>query len=199
MEKKTNKAPRSTKRDEIIKSAYEIFYKNGFHATGVDAIVDGTGISKRTLYKHFTSKEGLILATVNYYHQITYRAISDYIEKSPSDNPVDKALMIFDFLADLVDAGNLEGCFAMNAKTEYSNKAMEIESACDGHVIALRELIEKYLSEAKIAQSETLAMQIIMLFEGAILRNKATKNSLPTQLAKSAAKSICSQNLNEIL
>lgn len=193
MEKKTNKAPRSTKRDEIIKSAYEIFYKNGFHATGVDAIVDGTGISKRTLYKHFTSKEGLILATVNYYHQITYRAISDYIEKSPSDNPVDKALMIFDFLADLVDAGNLEGCFAMNAKTEYSNKAMEIESACDGHVIALRELIEKYLSEAKIAQSESLAMQIIMLFEGAILRNKATKNSLPTQLAKSAAKSICSQ------
>lgn len=193
MEKKTNKAPRSTKRDEIIKSAYEIFYKNGFHATGVDAIVDGTGISKRTLYKHFTSKEGLILATVNYYHQITYRAISDYIEKSPSDNPVDKALMIFDFLADLVDAGNLEGCFAMNAKTEYSNKAMEIESACDGHVIALRELIEKYLSEAKIAESETLAMQIIMLFEGAILRNKATKNSLPTQLAKSAAKSICSQ------
>lgn len=193
MEKKTNKAPRSTKRDEIIKSAYEIFYKNGFHATGVDAIVDGTGISKRTLYKHFTSKEGLILATVNYYHQITYRAISDYIEKSPSDNPVDKALMIFDFLKDLVDAGNLEGCFAMNAKTEYSNKAMEIESACDGHVIALRELIEKYLSEAKIAESETLAMQIIMLFEGAILRNKATKNSLPTQLAKSAAKSICSQ------
>ncbi|WP_281225887.1 TetR/AcrR family transcriptional regulator [Flavobacterium aquiphilum] len=199
MEKKTKTALKSTKKEEIIKSAYEIFYKNGFHATGVDAIVDSTGISKRTLYKHFASKEILILAAVGYYHQITYKAISDYIEKSTADKPVDKALMIFDFLAELVDAGNLEGCFAMNAKTEYSNKAIEIESACDGHVNALRGLIEKYLSEAKIAQSESLSLQIIMLFEGAILRNKATKNSVPTKLAKSAAKSICSQNLNAIL
>lgn len=194
MEKKINQVSKSLKRDEMIKSAYDIFYKNGFHATGVDAIVDSTGISKRTLYKHFTSKEGLIIAAVNYYHQIMYGAIAEYIEKSTVDNPVDKALMIFDFLSELVNAGNLYGCFAMNAKTEYAHKAAEIESACDVHTNALIAIIEKYLSEAKIKESESLAIQVIMLFEGAILRSKGTESSFPIKLAKSAAKVICSQS-----
>jgi AcrR family transcriptional regulator len=194
MEKKINQVSKSLKRDEMIKSAYDIFYKNGFHATGVDAIVESTGISKRTLYKHFTSKEGLIIAAVNYYHQIMYKSIADYIEKSTLDQPVDKALLIFDFLAKLVDDGNLYGCFAMNAKTEYAHKAAEIESACDVHTNALKRLVEKYLLESKIKESESLAIQIIMLFEGAILRSKATENSLPIKLAKSAAKVICSQS-----
>ncbi|MCI9845782.1 TetR/AcrR family transcriptional regulator [Flavobacterium pectinovorum] len=193
MEKKTNQVSKAQKREEMIKSAYAIFYKNGFHATGVDTIVDSTGISKRTLYKHFTSKEGLILAAVNYYHQIMYGAIADYIEKPVLDNPVDKALMIFDFLSELVDAGNLYGCFAMNAKTEYAHKAAEIELACDVHTNALKGLIEKYLVEAEIKESESLAIQIIMLFEGAILRSKGTESSLPIQLAKSAAKVLCNQ------
>lgn len=194
MEKKINQVSKAQKRDDMIKSAYDIFYKNGFHATGVDAIVDSTGISKRTLYKHFTSKEGLIIAAVNYYHKIMYGAIADYIEKPALDNPVDKALLIFDFLAELVDAGNLYGCFAMNAKTEYAHKAAEIESACDVHTNALKRLIEKYLSAAEIKESESLATQIIMLFEGAILRSKGTENSLPITLAKSAAKVLCSKH-----
>ena len=194
MKKKINQVSKSLKRDEMIKCAYDIFYKNGFHATGVDTIVDSTGISKRTLYKHFSSKEGLIIAAVNYYHQIMYKAITDYIEKSTLDQPVDKALLIFDFLAKLVDDGNLYGCFAMNAKTEYAHKAVEIESACDVHTNTLKSLVEKYLLEAKIKESESLAIQIIMLFEGAILRSKGTENSKPIKLAKSAAKVICSQS-----
>ncbi|PBJ08001.1 TetR/AcrR family transcriptional regulator [Flavobacterium sp. ACN6] len=194
MEKKINQVSNSQKRDEMIQSAYDIFYKNGFHATGVDAIVERTGISKRTLYKHFTSKEGLIIAAVNYYHQIMFKAITDYIEKSSFDNPVDKALMLFDFLGELVNAGNVDGCFAMNAKTEYAHKAVEIEAACDVHTNALIRLIEKYLSEAEIKESESLAVQILMLFEGAILRSKADESSVPIKLAKSAAAVLCSQS-----
>lgn len=192
MEKKTDQASSSQKRDEMIKSAYDIFYRNGFHATGVDAIIEGTGISKRTLYKHFISKEGLIIAAINYYHQITYKAIAEYIEQSSSKTPVDKALRIFDFLAERVDAGNVDGCFAMNAKTEYAHKAKEIEDACDIHVNALQQLIERYLTQGNIIESQSLAIQIIMLFEGAILRSKGTENSAPIKLAKSAAKVICS-------
>ncbi|WP_051890747.1 TetR/AcrR family transcriptional regulator [Chryseobacterium vrystaatense] len=191
MKKKTDQTSSSQKRDEMIKSAYDIFYRNGFHATGVDAIIEGTGISKRTLYKHFISKEGLIIAALNYYHQITYKAITDYIEQSPSKKPIDKALRIFDFLTERVDAGNVDGCFAMNAKTEYAHKAKEIEAACDIHVNTLQQLIERYLVQGNIAESRSLATQIIMLFEGAILRSKATENSSPVKLAKSAAKVIC--------
>ena len=117
----------------------------------------------------------------------------DYIEKSTVDRPVDKALMIFDYLAGLVDSGNLDGCFAMNARTEYAHKAKEIEESCDIHVAALQQLVERYLTEARISDSKSVAIQVIMLFEGAILRSKGTKSSSPIKLAKSAAKVICSQ------
>ena len=184
---------RSLKRDEMIKCAYDLFYKNGFHATGVDAIMQGTGISKRTLYKHFTSKEGLIIATIEYYHKVQYQAITDYLEKYASEMPVDKALKIFDLLAEFVEAGDFNGCFAMNAKTEYVHKAKEIEASSDAYIAALQLLIEEYLEEGKCLNSKSLAAQVIMLFEGAIIHSKITCNSEPVKLAKEAARIICNQ------
>lgn len=193
MNKEVNSVSRSLKRDEMVKYAYDLFYKNGFHATGVDAIIEGTGISKRTLYKHFISKEGLVIASIEHYHQTMYKAISEYLEKSTSKNPVDKALRIFDFLIDQVNAGLLYGCFAMNAKTEYAHKAKEIEAASDGYVAALQQLVEHYLKETNVLDSKSLAIQVIMLFEGAIVRSKGVGNSEPVKLAKVAAKIICNQ------
>ncbi len=193
MKKEIGPASQPAKRDELIKYAYDLFYRNGFHATGVDTIIEGTGISKRTLYKYFTSKEGLIIASIDYYHQTRYRVITSYLEKTTLKDPVDKALRIFDYLAEGVDGGNLDGCFAMNAKTEYANKAKEIEAACDAYAAALQQLIEHYLKEGNVADSRSIAAQVIMLFEGSILRSKAIGSSQPVKLAKAAAKLICTQ------
>ena len=193
MNKGIESRPRSLKRDEMVKSAHDLFYKNGFHATGVDAIMAGTGISKRTLYKHFTSKEGLIIAAIEYYHKIQYQAIIDYLDKYESQMPVEKVLKIFDLLSELVEAGNFNGCFAMNAKTEYLHKAKEIEASSDAYIAAVQLLIEKYLNEGKCLNSKSLAAQVTMLFEGAIIHSKVTCNSQPVKLAKEAARIICSQ------
>jgi len=191
MDKKIDQAPRSLKKNEMIRSAYDIFYKNGFHATGVDAILEGTGISKRTLYKHFISKEGLIIAAIGHYHQIMLASIIKYIEKSPFESFLDKVLSIFDFLSEQVDGGNLNGCFAMNAKTEYVNKSKEIEMASEAYSIAQQQLIERYLHMQGLANSRSLAIQVLMLFEGAIVRSKSVGNSKPIHLAKVAAGLIC--------
>jgi len=195
MNKEKDSDAKSLKREQMIQHAYHLFYKEGFHATGVDAIIEGTGISKRTLYKHFASKEGLIVASIEYYHQMRYKAISTYLEQSASKSPIEKALRIFDFLVELVDAGHLDGCFAMNAKTEYANKAEEIEAAYDAYVAALQKLIMFCLSEGNLKNIKSLAIQVIMLFEGAILRSKATGDSQPVKLAKAAAKLICNHQL----
>lgn len=193
MATETDQVSKSLKRDEMIKYAFDLFYKNGFHATGVDTIIAGTGISKRTLYKHFTSKEGLIIAAIDYYHQTMYKTISDYLKKTTLKNPVDKVLRIFDFLAERVDTGNLDGCFAMNAKTEYVHKAKEIEDAYDTYVAALQQMIELYLKEGNVKNSGLLATQIVIIFEGAIVRSKGTGNAEPVILAKAVAELICKQ------
>ena len=63
---------RPSKRDELVRKALGIFYRQGFHATGMDLLVAETGISKTTMFKHFRSKEELILAVL----QIAGRGLS---------------------------------------------------------------------------------------------------------------------------
>ena len=53
-----------TKRDELVRKALDTFYRNGFHATGMDMIASETGVSKTSIYKHFRTKEDLILAVL---------------------------------------------------------------------------------------------------------------------------------------
>ena len=55
---------RPTKRDELVQKALQAFYRHGFQATGMDMLVAETGISKTSMYKHFRTKEDLILAVL---------------------------------------------------------------------------------------------------------------------------------------
>ena len=64
---------RQTKRDELVEKALIVFYENGFHATGMDTLVAKTGISKTSIYKHFRTKEDLILAALQLRDQFVPR------------------------------------------------------------------------------------------------------------------------------
>jgi len=57
------------KRDQLIEKAQELFYREGYHATGIDRILAESGVAKMTLYKHFKSKEELILAVLETRHR----------------------------------------------------------------------------------------------------------------------------------
>src|SRR6201992_1787906 len=58
------------KKLEIVKYAFDRLYEGGFHATGMEAALAGSGISKRTLYKYFPSKEDLIEAVLRLYSEV---------------------------------------------------------------------------------------------------------------------------------
>ena len=191
MEKNLKPSAKSLKREEMVKFAFDTFYKNGSHATGVDTVMEGTGISKRTLYKHFGSKEGLILATIDHYRSFMSELLLNYINQDPKASPVEKVLRIFDFLGERIEAGHENGCFVMNAKTEYVNKAKDIETSCDNYTAGLQKLVETTLEKSGLPNYKELAVQIVILFEGAIIRSKVTRNVETIRIAKDAAKILC--------
>ncbi len=65
------------KKREIVKWAFDRFYEGGFHATGIDTAMAGSGISKRTLYKYFSSKEELIEAVLVHYGEFIMHELFD--------------------------------------------------------------------------------------------------------------------------
>ena len=81
----------ASKRDELVRKALKIFYKNGFIATGMDKVVAETGISKTSMYNHFRTKEDLILAVLrlrdeNFRNWLTRRIeeLADGTKRTPA-------------------------------------------------------------------------------------------------------------------
>lgn len=178
----------SAKRDDIVQHAYEIFYREGFHAAGVDLVLKGSGISKRTLYKHFSSKEALIQAALEHYHQTAYENISGYLEKKPSLNATEKILRLFDWLEEVIKSGDKNGCFSMNAASEYANRNAAIEKTCAAYLSAFENLVTGLCKQANSPDPKTLARQMVILFRGAIANTQVEKNTASIKAAKTAAK-----------
>src|ERR1700759_5652978 len=107
------------KRLEIVKFAFDRFYDGGFHATGMEAAMAGSGISKRTLYKYFPSKEDLIEAVLRLYSESVAHELFD-----PVSGISDPRQQIIDFFDVQKVTGRMltRGCLGMKAAQEYVGK-----------------------------------------------------------------------------
>lgn len=187
---------KETKRDEIVRHAYRIFYEHGFHATGVDRLFEDTGISKRTVYKYFRSKEALISAAVDYYNQKTFQAMGEEIEKR-GKTPRDKILAIFDIRREILENGDFTGCFAINAKLEYEGKNKEIEAACANFAKGVENVLEQLCAAAGVKNPQPLARQLMILVQGTIVYGQSSRDASVAASAKDMAKMLLDQAIGK--
>ena len=96
-------------KQHIIITAATLFYKNGYHATGINEIIAESSIAKATLYHHFKSKEAICIAYLDLYHTDFMDNLKVYINDLPTSKT--KLLGIFDFLRDLYRKDNFNGCW----------------------------------------------------------------------------------------
>lgn len=189
MAKKQTIIEDSAKKQDIIRLAYDVFYKHGFHATGVDKLLNDSGISKRTMYKYFRSKEELIAATIAHYQKVTFEYVLQEIEKR-AKTPKDIILLIFDIKREALERGNFNGCFAINAKLEYEGKHVLIEDACTQFNTTLESFLHMQCTDAKCKKPLLVAQQIMILLDGAIVYGQSTGNSQIPSIAKEIARTL---------
>lgn len=147
-------------KERILDAADRLFYSQGIRAVGVDAVAAEAGISKRTLYNHFPSKDELIAA---------YLARRGGLVVNEDGPPLAQILGLFDGLARWFASRRFRGCPIVNAMAELSgdrqHPAVPIALALKAG--RLRQ-IEAQLRALKVADPAALAQQIVLLFEGAI-------------------------------
>lgn len=158
----------SKKRDQLVEAALVLFAKEGFHATGIDKVLESAGVAKMTLYKHFRSKEELILAVLRLRDERWRNQFMLGVEKRAKD-PRGRLLAIFDHLASWFAQEDFFGCMFINASAEYSNHADPIHTASAEH----KRLVEMYVrglaEQAGADRPGDLAAQLCLLMEGAIV------------------------------
>jgi AcrR family transcriptional regulator len=150
-----------SKNEEIIRGAEGVFDKNGFGATGVDALLAPSGASTRTLYKHFGSRDGLVLAVLDHRHKAFMARLAG---GRGAANPV---AALFDTLEKWVDEHGARGCMLLRARAEYAQANAEIAQLVARQKAEFEAEVARLVASALGRQDAGLSRQIWMLFEGA--------------------------------
>ncbi len=181
----TTLTPQDIKKQEILDQAQRLFYGGGFHATGVDTVLADTGISKRTLYKYFPSKEHLIEAVLDRYGRGIDDALFAPVYARTSD-PRARIDAVFDIRREMMDMHDCRGCLAMKAAQEYKDKHAGIEAAGRRSVTYIEGKLIELCRAAGIADPEEKGRMVAMLLQGTILTSQLRGDTVAFDTAKRA-------------
>ncbi|WFS26302.1 TetR/AcrR family transcriptional regulator [Rhizobium rhododendri] len=163
-----SQAATSDKRQHIIETAYALFKSGGFHATGIDRIIADADVAKMTMYRHFPSKDGLIVEVLRYRTDRFNRQLDDLAEKVVT--PCEKIATVFDWYERWFRSPEFHGCLFAHALAEFGNAGHPVFQAVAGHKDGLRQRLQDILeAEMPADRAESAATALFMLLEGATL------------------------------
>ena len=177
----------SPRREHLIDTAIVLFAEHGYHATGIDAILAAAGVSKKTLYRHFRSKDELILAALKKYDGLFRNDFMRQVE-SRAETPRGRLLAVFDVAADWFRQNNFYGCMYINAIGEYAAPDTPIRQVCKEFKALMRRYIENLCVDLRVPDPAGLAEELALLLEGAIVTAQVSETrARAAQVAATAA------------
>lgn len=187
----------ASKRDELVDAAMRVFYRQGFHASGLESILEEGGISRMTLYNHFKSKDELILAALRRRDEIFRNRMMKFVEASAA-SPRDRILAVFNFHEQWFTGKEFCGCMFINAAAEFADPRSAVRAVAAEHKRAIVRYLTDLCREGGFANPQHIADQLNLLIEGAIVtaqvvgqvQNGGTDAGAPAQLARDMAQRI---------
>jgi AcrR family transcriptional regulator len=140
---------RQDARERILEAAYDLFAHQGTRSVGVDAVIERSGVAKMTLYRHFKSKQDLVLAFLDRREALW---TEDWLIREVSvraSDPKQRLLAIFDAYHDWFQVEDFEGCAFVNVLLEYqADNPLHIAAA--GHLARVRAYVSELATRADI-------------------------------------------------
>lgn len=156
-------------RERLINTSYELFTSRGINDVGVDEVVAKAGVAKATLYRHFPSKEDLVLAFMDRRAEVW---TSEMIDRQPcerSSDPKEQLLAVFDVLDEWFHRrSDYEACSFVKVLFEVGAKG-RIGKACIGHLDTIRDILRDRAEQAGLRDARHLAWSLNILIKGSIV------------------------------
>jgi len=168
-----------TMNERILETADRLFYLRGIRAVGVDTIAAEIGISKRTLYNHFPSKDELIAA---------YLARRFRQPPSSDKPPAEQILGTFDSLERRFASKDFRGCPFVNAVAELGAEDRAVKKIAIAFKESRRLWFRDLLMRLEVADPDHLATQLTLLVDGAIAQDMVRDDPSMARAAKEAAR-----------
>ncbi len=187
--------PPKNGRDRLVLHAIELFYTHGFNAVGIDQIIDAAGVTKTTFYKHFESKDDLMVAAVKQRDEWEGAAWGRAIAAAAGDDPRARLLVLFDVLDEWFNAPDFRGCIFINTAAEFPNPSDPIHQAAAEYKQRCR---DHWRDAARAAgaepgDAELFADQYALIVEGTLIMRQVHGRNDAAQVARPIAEHLVEQ------
>jgi AcrR family transcriptional regulator len=166
----TGPAPAQAARERILDTAYELFSHRGVHDVGIDELIERAGVAKATLYRHFRSKDDLVLAFLEQREQLWTYGWVEAEARRRGETPEGQLLAIFDLFDEWFHRDDFEGCSFVNVLLEIGNIDHPVGRASANYLENIRSIVRTLALEARLRDPDAFALSWHILMKGSIVQ-----------------------------
>ncbi|MQA25800.1 MAG: TetR family transcriptional regulator [Micromonosporaceae bacterium] len=172
----------------VLEVASDLFYRRGIHTVGMDLIAESAGVTKKTIYDRFGSKESLVVAYLEARDERWRRWLTDRL--AAADDPRQRILLSFEALDEWMARENPRGCAFGNAYAELSDPRHPARAVAQAQKTWLLGRYAELAREAGVADPEPLADALLVLHEGAVVARNVAGRQHAAATARHAAEQL---------
>lgn len=166
MSRSTEGGTVSEARTRLLNTASRIFYAEGIHSVGIDRIVAEARVTRATLYRHFPSKEDLVVAYLSGADQAIRGQVA--AARASTASPNDQVRAVAKSITDGIRSEGFRGCAFLNAAAEYSDPAHPIHRTVLAHRRWFLDTVTDLLAQTSESTAEAAGRHFVMLRDGAM-------------------------------
>ena len=173
-------------RDRLLAAAAQLFHESGIQATGVESLIEAAGVAKATFYRHFPSKEDLVVTWLNDERTNWFKDVRTVAEERAA-SPAGVIPLVFETAAEWFEAEGHRGCPYLNVAVEITDPdhpALRVVRAFLDH---MQEQLTSVAAAAGLPEPKAAGSQLQILLAGAISQSLAHHSAEPFRFAQEAA------------
>ena len=183
---------RAPARERLLAAADELFYAEGVQSVGIDRIIEHAGVAKASLYNLFGSKEALVSAYMESRHRGTLERLKAAVARHR--DPRKRLLAVFDAQGELFTEPGFRGCAILTATAEAADGSI-IDKAADDYRAEMLALLTDLAREAGVANPARLARQLHLVYDGAGVAARMSRDPSIARSARAAAGALLDASL----
>jgi AcrR family transcriptional regulator len=175
---------RSSTRHRLTEAAARRFYRDGFRNVGIDQVIADVGISKTAFYKHFESKDDLMLAALELKNRWLQDTLREAIRDRGGPTAIGQLRVLMDVVDQIVSSADFQGCIFVHAAIEFPLLHEPAHMAAAEHKRAIEEIVYEIAARADADDPRLMAKLFCLVMEGAYITRHITGDPQTIEIAR---------------
>ena len=184
-------------RDKLIEAAVRRFYRDGFRSVGIDQVYGDVGISKTAFYKHFESKEDLMLAVLAEQDRWLQESLRQMIRQRGGTTATGQLRALFDLLEQIMDSDDFHGCIFVNVTMEFPLPHDPAHVAAVKAKQSFEDVVHDIFARGQAANPRGAARELCLICEGAYVTRHLTGDRNTINVARQLGEPVIARHFPE--